>query len=178
MKVKIENAWNYRICRPVVQEEYRNAGFSPEKSQIGTKTPSVPTESHETAMKTQVDDLRKFSNPNNTQVRKRELSRSTQDALLRLAANPQDACALVTVYDSCGTRVKASAIRWFGRDNEVRKRAVNSILAAIGRQAGTYDPQSMDAAEWGRRCADAEARRLREALDTAGSKSLRTRRAM
>ncbi len=129
-------------------------------------------------MKTQVDDLRKFSNPKNTQVRKRELSRSTQDALLRLAANPQDACALVTVYDSCGTDVKASAIRWFGRDNEVRNRAVNSILVAIGRRAGSYDPQSLGATEWVSRVADAEARRLREALDTAGNKGPRTRRAV
>ena len=160
----------------MVQEEYRNAGFSPEQSQIGTKTSSVPTESHETAMKTQVDDLRKFSNPSNTRVRKCELSRSTQDALLRLATNPQDACALVTVYDSCRTDLKASAIRWFGRDNEFRKRAVNSILAAIGRQAGSYDPQSMDAAEWVSQVADAEARRLREILYETRRHCGRTRR--
>src|SRR5260370_22063596 len=121
-------------------------------------------------MKTQVDDLRKFSNLKNTQVRKRELSRWTQEALLRLAANPQDACALVTVYDSCGTDVKASAIRWFGRDNEVRNRAVNSILAAIGRQAGSYDPQSLGAPEWFSRGAHADARRLRAAF-APGSRS-------
>ncbi len=129
-------------------------------------------------MKTQVDDLRKFSNPKNTQVRQRELSRWTQEALLRLAANPQDACALVTVYDSYGTDLKASAIRWFGRDAEVRNRAINSILAAIGRQAGSYDPQSMNASEWVSRMADAEARRLREAVDAGGSRGRRTRRAI
>ena len=162
----------------MVQEEDRNAGFSPENSQIGTKALSVRTESHETVMKTQVDDLRKFSNPKSTQVRKRELSRSTQDALLRLAVNPQDACALVTVYDSCGTDVRASAIRWFGRDNDVRKRAVNSILAAIGRQAGSYDPQSMSAAEWVSRVADAEARRLSAAFDSGSSRGRRKRRGM
>jgi hypothetical protein len=128
-------------------------------------------------MKTQIDDLRKFSNPKNTQLRKRELSRSTQDALLRLAVNPQDACALVTVYDSCGTDVKASAIRWFGRDNEVRNRAVNSILAAISRQAGSYDPQSLGAAEWVSWVADAEARRLRAAFDSGSSRGWRARRA-
>ncbi len=100
------------------------------------------------------------------------------DALLRLATNPQDACALVAVYESYGNDVKASAVRWFGRDAEVRAKAINSILAAIGRQAGSYDPQSMNAAEWVSRVADAEARRLREALDKAVSKSLRTRRAM
>jgi len=95
-----------------------------------------------------------------------------------LAANSQDACALVTVYDSCRTDLKASAIRWFGRDTEVRNRATNSILAAIGRQAGSYDPQSMDAADWVRRCADSEARRLREALETGLSRGRRTKRAV
>ena len=99
------------------------------------------------------------------------------DALLRLATNPQDACALVAVYDSYGNDLKAAAIRWFGRDAEVRDKAINSILAAIGRQAQSYDPQSVSASEWIRRMADAEARRLREALDKAVSKSLRTRRA-
>jgi len=137
--------------------------------------PRISTASLEAAMKTQVDDLRKFSNPKSTQARKPELSQSTQDALLRLAANPQDACALVTVYDACGTDVNASAIRWFGRDNEVRNRAVNSILAAIGRQAGSYDPQSVSGAEWVSRVADAEARRLRAAFDSGSSGGRRKR---
>ena len=99
------------------------------------------------------------------------------DALLRLATNPQDACALVAVYDAHVNDLKASAFRWFTRDSEAGARAINSILAAIGRQAQSYDPQSVSASEWIRRMADAEARRLREALDKAVSKSLRTRRA-
>ena len=103
---------------------------------------------------------------------------AAHDALLRLATNPQDACALVAVYDSYGNDLKASAVHWFGRDPEVRDKAINSILVAISRQATTYDPQSMNASEWVIQVADAEARRLREALDKAGSKSLRTRRAM
>lgn len=97
------------------------------------------------------------------------------DALLRLATNPQDACALVAVYDSYSNDLKASAVRWFGRDAEVRDKAINSILVAIARQAGAYDPQSMDAAEWVRQCADAEARRLREALDATLRQSPATR---
>jgi len=149
-----------------------------ENSQIGTKTFSVRTESHETVMKTQVDHLRKFSNPKRTQVRKRERSRATQDALLRLAANPQDACALVAVYDASGNHLKASAVRWFGRDVELQGRTVLNILVAIARQAGAYDPQSTDAAEWVRNCADTEARRLREALDAGGSRGRRARRAI
>ncbi len=128
-------------------------------------------------MKTQLDDLRKLSTPKSTQVHQRESFRA-REGLLRLATNPQDACALVAVYDAYGNDLKASAVRWFGRDSEAGARAINSILVAIGRQAPTYDPKSMDAAEWIHRCADAEARRLREGLDKAVSKSLRTRRAM
>lgn len=103
-------------------------------------------------------------------------SRATQDALLRLAANPQDACALVTVYDSYSTNLRSSAIRWFRRDSEVR-RVINSILVAIGRQAGSYDPHSMNASEWVSRVADAEARRLRAAFISGSSRGRRKGRA-
>ncbi len=105
-------------------------------------------------------------------------SRSTQDALVRLTANPQDACALVAVYDAFGSHLKASALRWFGRNLELRNRAVLSILVAVGRQAGSYDPHSMNISEWVFWVAEAEARRLREALDAGGSSCERTRRAM
>src|SRR5260370_41893164 len=105
----------------------------------------------------------------NDRVHQIERSRAAREALLRLAANSQDACALVTVYDSYGTDLKASAVRWFGRDAEVRDKAINSILVAIGRQAGAHDPQSMNASEWVRRVADSEARRLREKHDAVGS---------
>ncbi len=100
------------------------------------------------------------------------------DALLRLATNPQDACALVAVYDAHVNDLKASAFRWFRRDSEAGARAINSILAAIGRQAGSYDPQSMNASEWVSRVADAEARRLREALDATHRPHCKTRRAV
>lgn len=88
-----------------------------------------------------------------------------RDALLRLATNPKDACALVAVYDAYGNALKASANRWFGKDSAVRAKAINSLLAAIARQAPTYDPLSMHIGEWVNRCAETEARRLREVLD-------------
>src|SRR5258708_39173382 len=108
----------------------------------------------------------------------REHDVPAHDALLRLAKNPRDACALIAVYDLCGNHLRASTVRWFGQEAELRSRAVLSILVAIGRQAGTYDPQSMHAAEWVSRVADAEARRLREALEVRGSRGRHTRRAM
>ena len=81
-------------------------------------------------------------------VRRLGRSRSMRDALVRLATNPQDACALVAVYDLSGNHLKASAVRWFGRDRRLRSRALLSMLVAIGRQAETYNPQSMDAGQW------------------------------
>ena len=95
----------------------------------------------------------------------------------RLATYPRDAEALISVYEHYEREIRAAAISWFGNKRGLYQQAVNNILAAIGREAGSYDPQSMDAAQWVRKCADTEARRLRAALDTAGSKSVRTRRA-
>jgi len=103
---------------------------------------------------------------------------SSEQAILLLARDPRDACALVSIYENHHRKLRESATRWFGRDSELRNKAINSILAAIGRQARSYDPQSMNVSEWVSRVADAEARRLREALDTAGNKGPRTRRAM
>ena len=94
-------------------------------------------------------------------------SQFAHDALLRLATNPQDACALVAVYDAFGNHLKASAVRWFGRNIELRNRAVLSILVAVGRNACTYDLRSMQPADWVCRCAEVEARRLSEALDSS-----------
>ena len=106
------------------------------------------------------------------------LLETDQELLRRLADDSRDAEALVALYEIHAKEIKESAIRWFGKEAEVRNKAINSILAAIGRRAGSYDAQSMDASEWVSRVADAEARRLREALDKAVSRSLRTRRAM
>ena len=98
--------------------------------------------------------------------------------LSRLATNPRDAEALISVYEHYEREIRAAAISCFGNKRGLYQQAVNNILAAISREAGSYDPQSMDAAQWVRNCADTEARRLREALDKAVSKNLRTRRPM
>jgi hypothetical protein len=98
--------------------------------------------------------------------------------LSRLATNPRDAEALISVYEHYEREIREAAISWFGNKRCLYGQAVNNILVAIGRQAGSYDPHFMDAAQWVRNCADTEARRLREALDKAVGKSLRTRRAM
>ena len=101
-----------------------------------------------------------------------------RQVLSRLAVDPKDAGALVALYEDHEVEIRAAAVRWLGKNRELCEEAVHNILVAIGRQAPTYDPRAMDAADWIFQRADAEARRLREALDTAGNTSLRTGRAM
>ena len=60
------------------------------------------------------------------------------------------------------------AIRWFEKNRNPCKQAIHNILVVIGRNAGTYDPQAMNATEWVRRSADGETRRLREVPDDGG----------
>src|SRR6267154_6571680 len=96
-------------------------------------------------------------------------SLTTEQALFLLAIEPSDASALVTICDNHSRRLRRTATRLFGGHPEVAARVVNNILVAIGRGAATYDPQSMSGGEWVRHCADADAKRLREALDARGS---------
>lgn len=100
-----------------------------------------------------------------------------KDALGRLKVNPRDAVALIEFYETCGRELHEVAVRYFGK-NQLGKKAVLNLLAAVTSRAWSYDPQSTNASEWISQVADAEARRLREALDRAVSKSLRTRRAL
>ncbi len=109
--------------------------------------------------------------------RQNEKISEAKDALVRLRANPRDAVAVITVYESCSRELQEVAVRYFGK-NQLGKKAVLNLLAAIVSGARTYDPQSMNASEWVSRVADAEARSLREVLDAAGSIGQQIRRAM
>ena len=100
------------------------------------------------------------------------------DVLRKLAVDARDPSALVALYDMHGKKIRRAATRWFGRQPEICNRAVNNILVSIGKKAATYDPKSVDAADWIHQCADAEARRLSEALEASASKSPRNRRAL
>ncbi len=106
------------------------------------------------------------------------LPRTDQDVLRRLADHSRDAEALIAVYEHYEAEIRGAAVNWFGNKHGLYEQAVNNILVAIGREAGTYDPQSMNASEWVSRVAEAEGRRLLEALDAGGSRGRRTRRAM
>ena len=98
--------------------------------------------------------------------------------LRRLAMDPKNANALMALYESHEFEIRAAAIRWLGNNRDIYEQAIHNILVAIGRNVRTYDPESMDSTEWVRQCADAEARRLRQAVDAAGSRGRRTRRAV
>lgn len=105
------------------------------------------------------------------------LPATDQELLRRLADDSRDAEALVALYEIHRKQIRKTAIRWFGRNPEICNRAVNSILGSIARRARTFDPRSEDTVEWMGLCADAEARRLREALDAGCGRGRRTRRA-
>jgi len=96
----------------------------------------------------------------------------------RLAMDPKNANALMALYENHEFEIRAAAIRWFGNNRDIYEQAIHNILVAIGRNVGSYDPESMDATDWVRRCADAEARRLREVLDAGNNRGRRTRRPM
>jgi hypothetical protein len=108
---------------------------------------------------------------------KKEKNAWAKDALVRLRANPRDAVAVMTLYESCSRELQELAVRHFGK-NQLGKRAVLNLLIAVVSRAWSYDPQSTNASEWLSRVAEAEARRLREALDVDGNASRRIRRAM
>src|SRR6266852_2990557 len=113
---------------------------------------------------------RRFSSEQNKNIAR------AKDALGRLRANPTDAVAVMALYETCGRELQEVAVRYFGK-NQLGKEAVLNLLVTVVARAWSYDPQSMNAAEWVHRCADAEARRLRESLETAGSKDLLSWRA-
>ncbi len=101
-----------------------------------------------------------------------------KDALGQLKVNPRDSVAVMEFYETCGRELQEVAVRYFGK-SQLGKKAVLNLLVAVVSRARSYDPQSMNAAEWVSDCADAEARRLREALGGAGgSRGRRTRRAV
>jgi|SRR5438552_11694358 len=89
-----------------------------------------------------------------------------KDALGRLRTNPADAVAVMLLYEACDRELQEVAVRYFGK-NQLGKKAVLNLLVAVVSRAWSYDPQSMNASEWVSRVADAEARKLREALDAS-----------
>ena len=100
-----------------------------------------------------------------------------KNALGRLRANPTDAVAVMALYEACSRELQEVAVRYFGK-SQLGKRAVLNLLVAVVSRAWSYDPQCMNASEWVSRVADAEARRLREAVDAGSSRRRHTGRAM
>jgi len=94
----------------------------------------------------------------------------SKQVLCRLAVDPRDGEALMVLYEDHEGEIRTAAIRWFENNRDRYEQAIHNILVAIGRNAGSYDPQSMDAAEWVRQSADDEARKLRERLDMVDDK--------
>ncbi len=87
-----------------------------------------------------------------------------KQGLKLLATDPKNANALMALYEDHEVEIRAAAIRWFGNNRDLCEQSIHNILVAIGRNAGTYAARSIDAAEWVRQCADAEAKKLHEML--------------
>jgi hypothetical protein len=101
-----------------------------------------------------------------------QVPRTDAEVLSRLAADPKDAEALIAMYEIHRAEFNEVAARWFGPEPELRRRAVNEILVAVGKRASTYDPESVSAFDWIKGCANSEARRLCEVFE----RKLRNRR--
>jgi acetolactate synthase regulatory subunit len=93
------------------------------------------------------------------------LPTTDRERLLRLGADPSDADSLIGLFESHKFTLTEVAIRSFGRKSRLYKKALLDILFATARQAWSFDPQLMDAAEWVRRRSQIEARRLRKLWD-------------
>ncbi len=100
-----------------------------------------------------------------------------KEALGRLKANPKDAVAVMALYETCGRELQEVAVRHFGQ-NQLAKKAVLNLLVAVVSRAWTCDLQITRTKEWVVQCADAEAKKLRAALDARATRCRRTRRAM
>ena len=101
-----------------------------------------------------------------------------KQGLKLLATDPKNANALMALYEDHEVEIRAAAIRWFGNNRDLCEQSIHNILVAIGRNAGTYAARSIDAAEWVRQCADAEAKKLHEMLQSKGKIGRRPRRAL
>src|SRR5216684_1254818 len=99
-----------------------------------------------------------------------------KNALGRLKVDARDAVAVIEFYETCGRELQEVAVRYFGK-NQLGEKAVLNLLAAVTSRAWSYDPQCMNASEWVSRVADAEARRLHEALGPDGCRGRHPRRA-
>ena len=100
-----------------------------------------------------------------------------KDALGRLRANRTDAVAVMALYETCGRELQEVAVRHFGK-NQLAKKAVLNLLVAVVSRARTCDLQTTWTKEWLVECADAEAKKLRAAVDAGRIRGRRRRRAM
>ena len=92
-------------------------------------------------------------------------SRKTYDALLRLAEDPEDAAALIVVFEENREPIKAAAARWLGNESKYEG-AAKDVLLKIAKEARHFNRRIDDATEFVRECAYLECRRLRLKLES------------
>jgi hypothetical protein len=76
----------------------------------------------------------------------------------------------MALYEMCGRELQQVAVRHFGK-NQLAKKAVLNLLVAVASRAWICDLRTTWTKEWVIQAAEAEAKRLRVALDAGSSRS-------
>jgi hypothetical protein len=109
-------------------------------------------------MKTTVEVLRSFG----------MRSRKTFEALLSLAEEPENAAALIAIFEENREAI-LGAVRLRLGDESRYDAAAKDVLLRIGQMACQFDPQTEDASDFVCEWAHLECRRLRLELESDGS---------
>jgi hypothetical protein len=95
-------------------------------------------------------------------------SRRTYEALLCLAEEPEDAAALIAIFEENREAI-LGAVR-LGLGDEIRyDEAAKDVLLRIGQEARHFDRQTEDASDFVCEWAQLECRRLRLEVESDGS---------
>lgn len=93
-----------------------------------------------------------------------QFPKTDQEALTNLASDPAHRQSLLVLYENHRQTLKRASDLILGLRQEARRRATINLLVGVARRAGEFDPTTMDASDWIRSCANAEARRLRRVI--------------
>jgi hypothetical protein len=99
-----------------------------------------------------------------------------KEILRRLAVSLDDNGRLIALYENYKRELEAATAHYFGK-TQLAKKAVLNLLVAVSSRAWTCDLQTIHTKKWLVRCADVEARKLREALGAAVRRNHGTRSA-
>lgn len=101
------------------------------------------------------------------------LRMTSEEAILRLADDPDDGDALIAIAENNGNALRAEIERYFSGGVTCRK-TLNTLLGRISRHAKYFALGYNDADQWIEHCAELECRRLRFEADRVCAAAERT----